>query len=102
MAAILVTVMHQMGFNLELITTASGLPRGTVKDIIQGNGPWGRMEYNEFYKLTRQRLIRVIDEGAYQLGMNAMAKLQEKQKTASFTELVEIMDVALNIRGAMK
>jgi len=101
-AAILVTVMHQMGFTLELITTASGLPRGTVKDIIQGNGPWGQMAYNEFYKLTRQRLIRVIDEGAYELGMNAMARLRERMKTASFTELMGIMDVALNIRGAWK
>ena len=96
MAAILVTVMHQMGFNLELITTASGLPRGTVKDIIQGNGPWGQMAYNEFYKVTRQRLIRAIDEGAYELGMNAMAKLEERMKTASFTELLGIVDVALN------
>ena len=60
------------------------------------------MAHNEFNELTRQRLIRVIDECAYDLGMKAMAKLEERMKTASFTELLGIMDVALNIRGTWR
>jgi len=35
-AAVLAKVMHRMGFTLELITTASGLPRGTVKTSFKG------------------------------------------------------------------
>ena len=100
--AILVKVMHELGFNIGSIVTASGLPRGTVKDIIQGNGLWGRLAHNDFYELSRQRLIRVIDECAYDLGMKAMAKLEERMKTASFTELVAMMDAALNIRGTWR
>ena len=95
-AAVLAKVMHEMGFELWLIITASGLPRGTVKDIIHGNGAWRRMAHNEFYELTRLRLIRVIDESLYDLGMKAMGKLEERMKTASFKELLGIVDVALN------
>jgi len=60
------------------------------------------MAHNEFYELARQRVIRVVDESAYDLSMKAMAKLEERMKTASFTELVAMMDVSLNIRGTWR
>jgi hypothetical protein len=95
-AAVLAKVLHEMGFELRLISTASGLPRGTVKDIIEGNGPWRHVPRNELFEITRLRLLRAIDESLYDLGMEAIAKLEERMKTASFTELLGIVDVALN------
>ena len=95
-AAVLAKIMHEMGFELRLISTASGLPRGTVKDIVEGNGSWRQMPQTQLFEITRLRLLRTIDESLYDLGMKAMAKLEEKTKTASFKELIGIMDVALN------
>lgn len=95
-AAVLAKVMWEMGFEPGLIAKVAGLPRGTVKDIIQGNGPWRQMPRSELYELTRLRLIRVIDEYVYDFGMKAMAKLEEKMKTASFMELINFAGVALN------
>ena len=85
-----------MGFELGLIATASRLPRGTVKDIIQGNGPWREIPRNELYELTRLQLTRYIDTMVYDVAMTAMAKLEEKMKTASYLELIGIANVALN------
>jgi hypothetical protein len=95
-AAVLAKIMREMGFELRLISTASGLARGTVKDIVEGNGPWRQMPQTELFKTTRLRLLRAIDESLYDLGMKAMAKLEERMKSASFTELLGIVDVALN------
>jgi len=81
---------------LGLIVTASGLPRGTVKDIIQGHGPWRQMPRSELYELIRLRLIKAIDDSVYDFGMKAMAKLEEKMKTASFMELINFVGVGLN------
>jgi hypothetical protein len=95
-AAVLAKVMAEMGFELGLIATASGLPRGTVKDIIQGHGLWREMPQNELFEITRLRLIKAIDDCVYDFGMKAMAKLEEKMKTASFMELINFAGVALN------
>jgi hypothetical protein len=54
------------------------------------------MPQTELFKTTRLRLLRAIDESLYDLGMKAMAKLEERMKSASFTELLGIVDVALN------
>jgi len=95
-AAILAKVMHEMGFEVGLIATASGLPRGTVNDIIRGHGPWRQVPRSELYELTKLRLIKAIDDCVYDFGMKAMAKLEEKMKTASFMELINFAGVALN------
>ncbi len=85
-----------MGFELGLIATASGLPRGTVKDIIQGNGPWQQMPRSELHELIRPRLIKAIDDSVYDFGMKAMAKLEKKIETASFMELLNFVGVGLD------
>lgn len=85
-----------MGFEPGLIVTASGLPRGTVKDIVEGHGPWQQIPQNELFEITRLRLIKAIDDCVYDFGMKAMAKLEEKIKTASFMELINFAGVALN------
>lgn len=95
-AAVLAGVMHEMGFEVTLISQITGLPRGTVGDIAHGHGPWNQMPHNELFEITRLRLIKAIDDSVYDLGMKAMAKLEERMKTASFTELMGIVDVALN------
>ena len=94
--AILAKVMHELGFELGLIVTASGLPRGTVKDIIQGNGPWREMPRNELYDLTKKRLTTLIDAMLYDAAMKAIAKLEKKLETASYMELVNFIGVGLN------
>jgi hypothetical protein len=95
-AAVLAKVMAEMGFDLGLIVTASRLPRGTINDIVQGNGPWQQVPRSELFEITRLQLIRAIDDCVYDFGMKAMAKLEEKIKTASFTELINFAGVALN------
>lgn len=94
-AAVLAKVMHQMGFEVRLICTASGLPRATVKDITEGNGSWRQMPDTDLFQITRVRLLRMLDESLYELGMDAIARLEQKMKTASFNELIGIMDVAV-------
>ena len=95
-AAVLAKVMAEMGFELGLIAEITGLRRSTVNDIIQGHGPWQQMPQNELFEITRLRLIKAIDNCVYDFGMKAMAKLEEKMKTASFMELINIAGVALN------
>ena len=95
-AAILAKVMHEMGFELGLIVTASGLPRGTVKDITEGAGPWREMPRNELYDLTRERLTASIDAMLYNVATKAMANLERKLETASFMELLNFVGVGLN------
>ena len=41
-------------------------------------------------------MLAAIDDSLYELGMEAIARLEQKMKTASFNELIGIMDVALN------
>ena len=83
-------VMTEMGFEPGLIAELAGVPRGTVNDIIVGNGPWSTTPENELTERTRLRLIQTIDSTAYELGMTAIAKLNEKIKTASIPELLSI------------
>ena len=92
--AALVMVMADVGFEPGMIAELAGVPRGTVNDIILGNGPWSEAPENELIERTKVRLIQAIDGAAYDLGMTAIAKLNEKIKTASIPEL-------LSIAGAM-
>jgi len=88
--AVLVTVMADMGFEPGMIGELTGVPRGTVNDIIFGNGPWSTPPENELTERTRVRLIQAIDSVAYGLGMKVLAKINEKTKTASIPELLLI------------
>ena len=92
--AALVMVMADLGFEPGMIAELAGLPRGTVNDIILGNGPWSTIPENELTERTRIRVIQTIDSVAYGLGMKVLAKINEKTKTASIPEL-------LSIAGAM-
>lgn len=94
--AILVKVIAEVGFTLGLIAHTSGLPNETVRDILQGRKPWDQMPRNELYELTRVRLIQVIDSVACDLGMKAIARLEEKLRTASYSELISYLAVGLN------
>ena len=92
--AVLVMVMADMGFEPGMIAGLAGVPKGTVNDIILGNGPWSSTPDSELMERTRSQLIQVIDSVAYSLGMKVLAKINEKTKTASIPEL-------LSIAGAM-
>ena len=92
--AVLVVVMADMGFEPGMIAELAGVPRGTVNDIILGNGPWSTTPENELTERTRVRVFEAIDSVAYDLGMKVLAKINEKTKTASIPEL-------LSIAGAM-
>jgi integrase len=85
-AAVLAKVMHQMGFNLELITTASGLPRATVKDIVEGNGPWRQMPQTELFEITRLRLLRAIDWWFFDEGKRKERTFAKKKEATAFYE----------------
>ena len=73
-------VMADLGFEPGMIAELTGVPRGTVNDIILGNGPWSTTPENELTERTRVRLIQAIDSVAYGLGMKALAKINEKTK----------------------
>ena len=88
--------MAEMGFEPGLIGEVAGLPRGTVNDIIRGHGPWREMPNNQLVEITRLRLKAGIENAADSLAMKAMAKLEEKIKTASFMELINFVGVGLN------
>ena len=94
--AVLVRVLADMGFEPGLIASITGLPRGTVKDISRGHGPWtAGTPHNELTEIIKLRVIETIDSLAYGLAMKAMDKLNQKMETASFLELVS----AANILG---
>ena len=93
---ILVKVMAEVGFAPGLIAHTSGLPNETVRDILQGRKPWDQMPRTELYELTRVRLIQAIDSVACDLGLKAIAKLDEKLNTASYMELISFLAVGLN------
>ena len=97
--AVLVMVMADMGFDPGMIAEIAGVARATVNDIILGNGPWSETGENELLERTRVRLIQAIDCAAYDLGMTAIAKLDEKIKTASFPELITIAGAMIRIGG---
>jgi len=95
--AVLVMVMADMGFEPGMIGELTGVPRGTVNDIILGNGPWSTPPENELTERTRIRVIQLIDNAAHDLGMKVLAKINEKTKTASVPELLSIAGAMIGI-----
>ena len=90
MKAALVMVLADMGFEPGMIAELAKLPRGTVNNITLGNDPWSEAPENELIERIKARLIQAIDSTPYDLGMAAIAKLDEKIKTASIPELISI------------
>ena len=95
--AVLVMVMSDMGFEPGMIAELAGVARGTVNDIILGNGPWSMPAESELIERTRIGLIEAIDSVAYGLGMKVLAKINEKTKTASIPELLSIAGAMIGI-----
>ena len=95
--AVLVMVMADMGFEPGMIAQLAGVPRGTVNDIILGNGPWSTTPESELTERTRIRVIQLIDSAAHDLGMKVLAKINEKTKTASIPELLSIAGAMIEI-----
>ena len=82
-----------------LIAEIAGVPRATVNDISLGNGPWSEAPETEVIERTKARLIQAIDGASYELAIVAIAKLDEKIKTASFPELITIAGAMIRIGG---
>jgi len=95
--AVLVMVMADLGFDPAMIAELTGVPRGTVNDIILGNGPWSTTPENELTERTRIRVIEAIDSVAFSLGMKVLAKINEKTKTASIPELLSIAGAMIQV-----
>ena len=95
--AVLVMVMADMGFEPGMIAELAGVPRGTVNDIVLGNGPWSTTPETELTERTRIRVIEAIDSAAHDLGMKVLAKINEKTKTASIPELLSIAGAMIEI-----
>jgi hypothetical protein len=89
----LVRVLAEMGFEPGLISSMTGIARGTVRDIAERKGRWAAIQHNELTAKIRAQVIEVIDTLVYGLAMKAMAKLDERMKTASFLELMSTADV---------
>ena len=102
MAAVLAKVMHEMGFEPGMIAEITRLPRGTVTDIIRGNGPWRDTPQNELVETTRLRVRRAIENASDSLAMKAMARLDEKLSNASFMESLAIFDVMAKVIGGSR
>jgi hypothetical protein len=92
----LVKVLAEMGCESGLISSIRGLPRGTVRGIIEGKGTWSAMPDNELTARIRLKVIETIDSVAYGLALKAMAKLNEKMKTASYLELISTANILTN------
>jgi len=90
-------VMADVGFEPGMIAELAGVARGTVNDIILGNGPWSTTAESELTERTRVRVIQTIDSVAYGLGMKVLAKINEKTKTASVPELLSIAGAMIEI-----
>ncbi len=86
-----------MGFDPGLIAEATGLPRGTVNDIIRGHGPWSQMPQTELFETVRLRVRAAIEDSADSLAMKTIARLEEKIEKASFTEALAILNVMANV-----
>lgn len=95
--AVLVMVMAELGFEPGMIAELAGVPRGTVNDIIFGNGPWSTTPETELMERTRIRVIQAIDSVAYGLGMKVLAKINEKTQTSSIPELLSIAGAMMEI-----
>ena len=95
--AVLAKVMAEMGFESGLIAEVTGLASSTVSDIARGHGVWGEFPRTEVFEITRRRVQAVLENAAFNLATEAMARLEVKIKTASFMELVSIVDVSARI-----
>jgi len=96
-AAILAKVMHEMGFPPSWIAELSQIPRKTVDDIIKGNGPWSQTPRNELYDRTREQLRVLIDQIAYSSAMKVMERLHARIDIASYSEIMNTMNVLMNV-----
>jgi hypothetical protein len=86
--AVLVNVLAEMGGDPALISHVTGVPRGTVRGIIEVKGTWSPIPNIELTARIRLKVIETIDSVAYGLALKAVAKLNEKMKTASYLELI--------------
>src|SRR5262245_3602035 len=77
-AAVLVRVMHEMGFPPSWIAELSQIPRKMVDDIIKGNGPWSQMPRNELYDRTREQLRLLIEQMSYSMASKVLERLHAK------------------------
>ncbi len=51
--ATLALVLFEIGFEPGMVAEVAELPRSTVTDILQGNGPWCRLAETEVYRDAR-------------------------------------------------
>ena len=93
-------VLAEMGGDPGLISQVTGVPRGTVRGIIEGKGPWSAMPDNELTARIRLKVIETIDSVACALALKAMAKLDEKMKSASYLDLISTANIL--IKGAVE
>lgn len=96
-AAILAKVMAEVGFEIGLISEVIGLPRGTVKDIVNGHGAWSQMPQNEAFEAIRVRMKTAIENVADDLAMKVITRLEEKIEKASFMEACSILGALARI-----
>jgi hypothetical protein len=96
-AAVLVKVMHEMGFPAAWIAELSQLRRKTVDDIIRGRGPWDQMPRNELYDKTMDQLRVLIEQMAYSTAVKVMERLQAKIDKTSYMEALQTADVLSRI-----
>jgi len=98
--AVLVMVMFDMGFEPGMIAELAGVPRGTVNDIIVGNGPWSETPPSELFETTKVRIRNAIEDAAAALAIRILARLEEKIEKASLMESLSIWD-ALTAKGRL-
>lgn len=98
-AAVLAKVMWEMGFEPGLIAGVTGLPRGTVNDIIRGHGPWSQTPQSELFETTRLKVRAAIENVVDESVMKAIARLEEKIEKASVIELCSILNALGRIGG---
>ncbi len=96
-AAVLATVMHEMGFPPIWIAELSQIPRKTVDDIVRGHGPWSQIPRNELHDRTREQLKVLIEQVAYTSAVKVMERLQAKIDKASYIEALQTADVLMRI-----
>mgnify|MGYP007034159764 CR=1 FL=1 len=70
-----------------------------AEQTCQAHRPPGlhRQSESELTERTRIRVIEAIDSMAYGLGMKALARINEKTKTASIPELLSIAGATIGI-----
>ena len=87
------TAMGDLGYQPGEIAAATGLPPGTIDDIINGRHGWDRMQNDPVFKEYREREKRIMHTGSIEIAKKALGQIERKLPQASAAQSAMIYGI---------